>query len=640
MLTPRSLLLLSAAAAAALAASCVSVTPETPAAASSDIDGPPGWGDTMQRHSIIEDAEALGVGRRVSVPPTTLLDGGDFSLEALLRGKQAAVLVMTSTACPISSKYAPRLAAIETEYARKGVAFAYVNTVAAETTDQMRQQIRDYAYKGAYLPDRNAAVAGALAARTTTEVFVIDPGGTLTYRGAVDDQYGIGTSLDAPRRLFLRDALDATLAGARPKVAATYPPGCLLDRADTPKEPANNLTYFGRISRIIQTNCVSCHRPLGQAPFSLAGFQSIPGRASMIEAVVRDGIMPPSHNTPGATTKGGPWVDDHCLTPAEREDLLTWLRSDRPMGGFSDAPSPPEFPQGWAIGTPDLPVTAGPLRLPVDGPLQYGRFLVPTNTTEDQWLSAIEFRPMRSDAVHHALVWMIPPGAVIPPVGEPVPGADGDGHGLEFLGAYSLGQGLIRYDEGTVRRLPAGTVLLVDLYARPMGKEMFTSLRVGMRFAKTPPRREVRSIVVQASSITLEPGAAAVRSSATVKLAHDASVLSITPYMKLRGRSLALSIRAPGARGDDPAGSRLLLDAPRYDPRWQIRYEYAEPQFFPAGASLVLRGVHDNSEANRNNPDPAAVVHAGPGAGAEAMLVAVETLTPVKPATPDASKRQ
>ena len=63
---------------------------------------------------------------------------------------------------------------------------------------------------------------------TTTEAFVLDAKRTLVYRGAVDDQYGFGYTLNAPRRTYLRGAMDAVLAGQAPDISATSAPGCEL----------------------------------------------------------------------------------------------------------------------------------------------------------------------------------------------------------------------------------------------------------------------------------------------------------------------------------------------------------------------------------------------------------------------------
>ena len=113
----------------------------------------------------------------------------------------------------------------------------------------------------------------------------------MIFHGAIDDQYGLGYSLDAPTRSYLADALEAMLAGKQPLVAATSAPGCALDSGAKSSEIA--VTYHNRISRIVQRNCIECHRDGGVAPFSLASHEDLTAHAGMIREVVEAGTMPP-----------------------------------------------------------------------------------------------------------------------------------------------------------------------------------------------------------------------------------------------------------------------------------------------------------------------------------------------------------
>ena len=578
---------------------------------------------------MIENPGSLRVGERFSFPSASQIDDTAFSASELAKSHRAIVFAMTSTTCPLSNMYGPRLASLEIEYASKRVAFVHVNVVDAESREEMRQFIREYRLRGAYLPDKDHVIAATLSPRTTTEVFVFDPTFTLIYRGAIDDQYGIGTAQDAPRKLFLRDALDSFLAGEPPKVAATWAPGCLVDSreagaaaAAAPAASAANatptITYTNRISKIIDTHCVECHRPFGVAPFSLATHQNIAGRARMIEAVVRDGLMPPSHGGGTPSSPRSPWVNAREIPDDEKADLIAWLNSSRPVGELKESPLPLERPRGWSMGSPDALLTAGPIELPVDGPMLYTRAIVPTNFTVDQWVSIIECRPMKQNAIHHALVWLLPPGGVLPDVND-------NPTSLELVFAYSPGQSVIRYDAGAARRIPAGSMFIVDLYARPMGRVMTESLRIGLKTAATPPSREVRTLMLAASDLRIAPGDSHAVNRATMELREETTVLSLAGYM--RGRGVAFSLAAKPPRGAE----ELLLDAPRYAHRWQIRHEYAEPRTLPARTTLTLSGVHDNSEENRNNPDPRATVKAGPRVGDEALFVAIETLKDIAP---------
>src|SRR5262249_38876207 len=156
---------------------------------------------------------------------------------------------------------APSLARIEKEYAGKGVAFLFVNPFATDKPDGS-------AFAGRYVHDSDGKLTAALGATASTEVIVLDAARTVLYRGAIDDQYGLGYALDAPRSHYLASALDTALAGKPPVIAATEAPGCALE-PDAAKAPAVGLTYHARVERIVQANCVECHRAGGVAPFSL-----------------------------------------------------------------------------------------------------------------------------------------------------------------------------------------------------------------------------------------------------------------------------------------------------------------------------------------------------------------------------------
>ena len=154
------------------------------------------------------------------------------------------VIAFTGTSCPLNLKFGPTLADLEKEYSAKGVKFLFSDPTVSDTDESIREAIELHGFKGAYVPDRDRQLAAALSAQTTTEAFVLDAKRTLLYRGAVDDQYGLGYSRNSARVTYLRDALDATLAGDTPKVAATWAPGCELDLE--PRRELTDITYHNR----------------------------------------------------------------------------------------------------------------------------------------------------------------------------------------------------------------------------------------------------------------------------------------------------------------------------------------------------------------------------------------------------------
>ncbi|HYR59535.1 MAG TPA: redoxin family protein, partial [Chthoniobacteraceae bacterium] len=156
------------------------------------------------------------------------LDGAKHSLRELAAGRPA-VIALVSTSCPVSKRYAPVLARIESEYRAKGVGLVLVAQNSADSASELRAALKAAGLSAPCLRDPEQALLKALGATASTDAFVIDAARTLVYRGAIDDQYGLGYSLDAPRHRYLANALESLLAGRSPEISATAAPGCALD---------------------------------------------------------------------------------------------------------------------------------------------------------------------------------------------------------------------------------------------------------------------------------------------------------------------------------------------------------------------------------------------------------------------------
>ncbi|MEZ6125785.1 MAG: redoxin family protein [Planctomycetaceae bacterium] len=137
------------------------------------------------------------------------------------------VFAMTSTSCPLSKKYLPTLVDL-VESSETGVTWVLVNPMSTDKLAEMQTAASQFNGKAIYVHDKDGQLAATLGALTTTDVIVLDASRTVVYHGAIDDQYGFGYSIEAPRYRYLADALAAIRAGKQPLVAATEAPGCTL----------------------------------------------------------------------------------------------------------------------------------------------------------------------------------------------------------------------------------------------------------------------------------------------------------------------------------------------------------------------------------------------------------------------------
>jgi hypothetical protein len=94
-----------------------------------------------------------------------------------------------------------------------------------DSLEAMRARVEAGEFDGVpYLRDETQEVAHAYDAKTTPDVFVLDAGGILRYRGAPDADYEDPSQNAA----YLRSALDALLRGGKPDPAQTTPVGCSI----------------------------------------------------------------------------------------------------------------------------------------------------------------------------------------------------------------------------------------------------------------------------------------------------------------------------------------------------------------------------------------------------------------------------
>jgi peroxiredoxin len=140
-----------------------------------------------------------------------------------------AVVVFTCNHCPYALAWQDRIAAAARDYADRGVRFLAINPNDGEryprdSYEAMQKRVAEEDWPLPYLRDETQEVARDYGARTTPDVFLVDAEGTLRYRGAPDADYGDPSQNAA----WLRDALDAVLAGRAPDQAETDPVGCSI----------------------------------------------------------------------------------------------------------------------------------------------------------------------------------------------------------------------------------------------------------------------------------------------------------------------------------------------------------------------------------------------------------------------------
>ncbi len=176
-----------------------------------------------------EPPEQLEIGKPAPSFNLPNVDGKMVDSAELLKNNKALVVVFMANHCPVAVAYQDRLIEIQKDYKERGVAIVAIssNDAAAYPTDSfenMKKRAEEKKYNFPYLYDESQEVARSFRATCTPHVFVIDAKGNLAYRGAVDDNRDPKKVTNA----YLRDALDAVLAGKPASPATTKQVGCSI----------------------------------------------------------------------------------------------------------------------------------------------------------------------------------------------------------------------------------------------------------------------------------------------------------------------------------------------------------------------------------------------------------------------------
>jgi peroxiredoxin len=155
-------------------------------------------------------------------------DGGTWSVSDS-GAVGATVVAFTCNHCPYALAWHDRIADVARDYAERGVRVLAVNSNDAkryprDSLQAMKDRVAREDWPMPYLHDAGQEVARAYGAKVTPDVFVLDAERRLRYRGAPDSDYDD----PAAGAAWLREALDAVLAGREPTRAETKPVGCSI----------------------------------------------------------------------------------------------------------------------------------------------------------------------------------------------------------------------------------------------------------------------------------------------------------------------------------------------------------------------------------------------------------------------------
>jgi hypothetical protein len=267
-------------------------------------------------------------------------------------------------------------------------------------------------------------------------------------------------------------------------------------------------------------------------------------------------------------------------------------------------PPPKQFSDldQWFIGKPDIVVTNEmAYTLPATGPDNIVDMLVDPGFKEDMYVMAIESKPADPQSfkvVHHFTTNLVE---------DP----EEDATGL-FLNEYALGKNGDIFPPNSGRLIKAGTKINFNLHLNPRGEVTPVNVKLGLKLF---PKGQVPKYVAftqhmgDAQELDIPAGQIA-RHDGYFRLPRPALLSSFQPHMHNRGKAMCMEAIYPDVRADSarpgPARTETLSCVSNYQFGWHITYPYADDvaPLLPAGTIVHITGWHDNTAANKWNPNP------------------------------------
>jgi hypothetical protein len=367
-----------------------------------------------------------------------------------------------------------------------------------------------------------------------------------------------------------------------------------------------SVTFNKDVLPILQKNCQSCHRPGEIAPFSLLTYNDARPWAKAIKVAVATKKMPPWF------AEVGHFANDRRLSDADVNTLVAWVDKGAPEGDAKDKPAPITFQDGWNI-KPDMIIEMPKdFHVKATGTINYQNILVKANFPEDTWVVAAEMRAGNPKVVHHMRAIVRPPTSTW--LAKAVPGEayeegseemGGARQGTDLLGKYNPGLGAQAFDiDGAAKFVPKGSDIVFNIHYTSIGTEQTDRSKVGLVFAKHPPKLRywMSPGTPAAFNLAIPAGDsnAEVVSEVTVGV-EGAKLVYIQPHLHLRGKDYELRVIYPTGESQTVFKGLWNFD-------WQIGYQLEKPLALPKGTRLLAVVHYDNSINNKFNPDPSKTI--------------------------------
>jgi hypothetical protein len=367
---------------------------------------------------------------------------------------------------------------------------------------------------------------------------------------------------------------------------------------ETPENP----TFSKHIAPIFQAKCETCHRPGSMAPMSLRTYEEARPWARAIKERVVQRQMPPWHldKTVGIQE----FKNDRSLSDSEIALIAKWVDGGAVAGDPKDMPPARVWPdgQGWNYAAqfgqkePDLIIRSTPWTQKAGANDTWWKPTVATGITEPRWVRAIEVRPgtiAGRKITHHANTDLLQdePGELT---------QAGPGRFMEW--AVGKEGEIMRPNSGKLM-LP-GSRILWDIHYSASKENITDFVEMGIYFYPKGQEPKFRQHLLRMGNtgdgaIDIPPNTIKA-SESFYPLRQAARIESFQPHMHLRGKAMSLEAILPTGQ------TVILSHVDNFNFNWHSAYVYADDAapLLPKGTVMKITAWHDNTAANKANPDP------------------------------------
>lgn len=143
------------------------------------------------------------------------------------------IVIFSCNHCPYVKAYENRMVELHNKYASKGFPVVAINSndpkvQPEDSFEKMKERAKEKNFPFKYLFDEDQKVYPIYGATRTPHVFLLNKNNNdliVEYIGAIDDNY---KDASAVKENYLENAVDALLAGEKPKVTETKAIGCSI----------------------------------------------------------------------------------------------------------------------------------------------------------------------------------------------------------------------------------------------------------------------------------------------------------------------------------------------------------------------------------------------------------------------------